>query len=57
VLLAILNWAGGQELGLMGLIRSPKPGPAGNVEFLVHWIVGQPPAIEIQPAVETCVEF
>jgi 23S rRNA (cytidine1920-2'-O)/16S rRNA (cytidine1409-2'-O)-methyltransferase len=57
VLGEILHWAGGQELGLMGLVRSPITGPAGNVEFLAHGIVGQPPALEIQPAVDTCVEL
>jgi 23S rRNA (cytidine1920-2'-O)/16S rRNA (cytidine1409-2'-O)-methyltransferase len=57
VLFGILDWAGGQELGLTGLIRSPVTGPAGNVEFLAHWVLGQPPAVEIQPAVDTCVEL
>ena len=57
VLGEILHWAGGQELGLMGLIRSPITGPAGNVEYLAHWVVGQSPALEIQPAIDTCVEL
>ena len=32
--------AASQDLGLMGLIRSPLTGPAGNVEFLAHWVPG-----------------
>jgi 23S rRNA (cytidine1920-2'-O)/16S rRNA (cytidine1409-2'-O)-methyltransferase len=57
VLVEILHWAGGQGLGLKGLIRSPITGPAGNVEYLAHWIVGQLPTVEVQLAVDTCVEF
>ncbi len=57
VLMEILQWAGRQGLGLVGLICSPITGPAGNVEFLAYWTVGQPPALEIQPAVDSCVEL
>ena len=40
VLEEITTWAMSQGLGLVGLIRSPITGPAGNVEFLAYW--GQP---------------
>jgi len=56
VLAEVLGWAGAQRLGLMGLIRSPITGPAGNVEFLAHWKLDQEPAVGIGPAVETCLE-
>ncbi|HIC88998.1 MAG TPA: TlyA family RNA methyltransferase [Anaerolineae bacterium] len=36
VLTNILEWALQQQLGPVGLIRSPITGPAGNVEFLLH---------------------
>lgn len=56
VLLEILCWAAGHGLGLMGLIRSPLTGPAGNVEFLAHWVPGKETAVEIESAVDACVE-
>lgn len=40
VLEDLTAWATSQGLGSMGLIRSPLTGPAGNVEFLVHWVPG-----------------
>jgi 23S rRNA (cytidine1920-2'-O)/16S rRNA (cytidine1409-2'-O)-methyltransferase len=40
VLEDLTAWAESQDLGLMGLIRSPLTGPAGNVEFLAHWVPG-----------------
>jgi len=40
VLEDLAAWAESQALGLMGLIRSPLTGPAGNVEFLAHWVPG-----------------
>jgi 23S rRNA (cytidine1920-2'-O)/16S rRNA (cytidine1409-2'-O)-methyltransferase len=57
VLLEIMRWTGEHGLSLMGLIRSPITGPAGNVEFLGYWTVGQQPGIEVQPAIDTCVEL
>jgi 23S rRNA (cytidine1920-2'-O)/16S rRNA (cytidine1409-2'-O)-methyltransferase len=38
VLYDLVSWAASQDLGLVGLIRSPITGPAGNVEFLAHWV-------------------
>lgn len=40
VLEDLTAWATSQGLGSMGLIRSPLTGPAGNVEFLIHWVPG-----------------
>ena len=37
VLDTILNWSSAQGLVTHGLIASPLKGPAGNIEFLVHW--------------------
>lgn len=37
VLHDLIDWAAARNVGLGGLIRSPLTGPAGNVEFLVHW--------------------
>ena len=41
VLEDLTAWAESQALGLRGLIRSPLTGPAGNVEFLAHWVPGR----------------
>jgi 23S rRNA (cytidine1920-2'-O)/16S rRNA (cytidine1409-2'-O)-methyltransferase len=38
VLEDLASWAASQDLGLAGLIRSPLTGPAGNIEFLAHWV-------------------
>lgn len=38
VLHELVTWAASHELVLTGLIRSPITGPAGNVEFLAHWV-------------------
>jgi 23S rRNA (cytidine1920-2'-O)/16S rRNA (cytidine1409-2'-O)-methyltransferase len=40
VLEDLATWAASQALALAGLIRSPLIGPAGNVEFLAHWMPG-----------------
>jgi 23S rRNA (cytidine1920-2'-O)/16S rRNA (cytidine1409-2'-O)-methyltransferase len=55
ILADLLDWAQARGLGLMGLIPSPITGPAGNVEFLAHWIPGQPATAEIGPSIEACV--
>lgn len=39
VLEGILAWSATQTLVSRGLIASPLRGPAGNIEFLVHWSV------------------
>ncbi len=40
VLEDLTAWAQTQGLTLLGLIRSPITGPAGNAEFLAHWQPG-----------------
>jgi 23S rRNA (cytidine1920-2'-O)/16S rRNA (cytidine1409-2'-O)-methyltransferase len=55
VLETITNWSQSHELGLMGMIRSPVTGPAGNVEFLAWWAAGRPGAVEAGPLIEACV--
>jgi 23S rRNA (cytidine1920-2'-O)/16S rRNA (cytidine1409-2'-O)-methyltransferase len=37
----LASWAASHDLGLVELIRSPLTGPAGNVEFLAHWVPGR----------------
>ena len=56
VLAEVLGWADERGLGLMGLIRSPITGPAGNVEFLAHWRLDREPAIDVEPAIDHCLE-
>jgi 23S rRNA (cytidine1920-2'-O)/16S rRNA (cytidine1409-2'-O)-methyltransferase len=56
VLQDILTWAAARDLALMGLIRSPITGPAGNVEFLGHWLPGGQPTVAIAPAIDACLE-
>jgi 23S rRNA (cytidine1920-2'-O)/16S rRNA (cytidine1409-2'-O)-methyltransferase len=56
VLEEISGWAASQGLRLMGLIRSPITGPAGNVEFLAHWQPGRGPTGEIASRIDACVE-
>jgi 23S rRNA (cytidine1920-2'-O)/16S rRNA (cytidine1409-2'-O)-methyltransferase len=55
VLEEITAWAAGQGLGLSGLIRSPITGPAGNVEFLAHWLPAGASAVAITPLIEACI--
>jgi 23S rRNA (cytidine1920-2'-O)/16S rRNA (cytidine1409-2'-O)-methyltransferase len=38
VLHDLLAWASAHGLQTQGLISSPLRGPAGNIEFLVHWV-------------------
>jgi 23S rRNA (cytidine1920-2'-O)/16S rRNA (cytidine1409-2'-O)-methyltransferase len=38
VLHDLLTWASAHSLQTQGLITSPLRGPAGNIEFLVHWV-------------------
>jgi 23S rRNA (cytidine1920-2'-O)/16S rRNA (cytidine1409-2'-O)-methyltransferase len=56
VLEEIAGWAAAQDLGLMGLIRSPITGPAGNVEFLAHWMPGRASFAETASLIKACVE-
>ena len=43
-------------MGLMGLIRSPITGPAGNVEFLAHWVPGRADSVEIASRIKAALE-
>jgi len=48
-------WARSQNLGLMGLIRSPLTGPAGNVEFLAHWAPGREATADLATMIQGCL--
>jgi 23S rRNA (cytidine1920-2'-O)/16S rRNA (cytidine1409-2'-O)-methyltransferase len=56
VLNRIIAWAESQDLGLMGLVRSPITGPAGNVEFLAHWVPGGASQVEAAAGIAACLE-
>jgi 23S rRNA (cytidine1920-2'-O)/16S rRNA (cytidine1409-2'-O)-methyltransferase len=56
VLEDLATWAASQDMGLMGLIRSPITGPAGNVEFLAHWSPGGEATVDIAALINACVE-
>jgi 23S rRNA (cytidine1920-2'-O)/16S rRNA (cytidine1409-2'-O)-methyltransferase len=56
VLNGIIAWAESQGLGLMGLVRSPITGPAGNVEFLVQWVPGCASQVKTEAAIAACLE-
>jgi 23S rRNA (cytidine1920-2'-O)/16S rRNA (cytidine1409-2'-O)-methyltransferase len=56
VLNEIIAWAETQGLGLKGLIRSPITGPAGNIEFLAHWVPARASTGEIALLIEACLE-
>jgi 23S rRNA (cytidine1920-2'-O)/16S rRNA (cytidine1409-2'-O)-methyltransferase len=55
VLADLANWAASRDLGLRGLIRSPLIGPAGNVEFLAHWVPGSKTVDDLSVLVKKCV--
>ncbi len=54
VLIKVLKSAADSGLGLQGLIPSPLRGPAGNVEFLAHWVRG-PGVREAHEAIALCM--
>jgi 23S rRNA (cytidine1920-2'-O)/16S rRNA (cytidine1409-2'-O)-methyltransferase len=56
VLEDVTGWAEDHGLGLAGLIRSPITGPAGNVEFLAHWLPGRKPRGERNAIIAGCLE-
>jgi len=56
VLEELAGWAEARGLGLLGLIRSPVTGPAGNVEFLAHWQPGRAAEDRIALWIKACVE-
>jgi 23S rRNA (cytidine1920-2'-O)/16S rRNA (cytidine1409-2'-O)-methyltransferase len=55
VLEEIIGWAESKSLQLLGLIRSPITGPAGNVEFLAYWAPDSAAVLEIAPLIKACV--
>ena len=55
VLESVTGWAETRGLDLMGLIRSPITGPAGNVEFLAHWLPGGAAGAETAQLIDACV--
>ena len=54
VLEDLTAWAASRDLGLMDLIRSPLTGPAGNVEFLAHWVPGRQPSGDSAAMIRDC---
>ncbi len=56
ILHGLIDWATAQGIGLQGLIRSPVVGPAGNVEFLVHWTPGRAATVDLAPLLENCLK-
>jgi 23S rRNA (cytidine1920-2'-O)/16S rRNA (cytidine1409-2'-O)-methyltransferase len=56
VLRELTAWAASRELGLCGLIRSPITGPAGNVEFLAHWVPGDTTIVDVASLIEACTQ-
>jgi 23S rRNA (cytidine1920-2'-O)/16S rRNA (cytidine1409-2'-O)-methyltransferase len=56
VLENLATWAASEGMGLMGLIRSPITGPAGNVEFLAHWVPGRADTVDIASLIRAVVE-
>ena len=55
VLDGTLTWAAATGFAPRGLIRSPIVGPAGNVEFLVHLVVGAPAAADVSALVRSAL--
>ncbi len=55
VLETLVAWATSEGLGLAGLIRSPITGPAGNVEFLAHWLPGQCAESDSSTLISACI--
>ena len=54
VLEDLIAWASTQGLGLTGLIRSPLTGPAGNIEFLAHWMPGHQGSSDSAAMIRDC---
>jgi 23S rRNA (cytidine1920-2'-O)/16S rRNA (cytidine1409-2'-O)-methyltransferase len=55
VLESLVRWAQSNDLALAGLVRSPITGPAGNVEFLAHWLPGVESAVDAMSLIGACV--
>jgi 23S rRNA (cytidine1920-2'-O)/16S rRNA (cytidine1409-2'-O)-methyltransferase len=56
VLEDLAAWTAARDIGLAGLIRSPIIGPAGNVEFLAHWVPGSITIADLTSLIRACVE-
>ena len=56
VLEGLATWAASEGIGLLGLIRSPITGPAGNVEFLAHWAPGRAHGVDTASRIRASVE-
>jgi 23S rRNA (cytidine1920-2'-O)/16S rRNA (cytidine1409-2'-O)-methyltransferase len=56
VLEDVTTWAASRDLGLMGLIRSPLKGPAGNVEFLARWVPGRKSTGDLATMIRDCAD-
>jgi 23S rRNA (cytidine1920-2'-O)/16S rRNA (cytidine1409-2'-O)-methyltransferase len=52
VLLGTLTWAQTHGWGVVDLMPSPLRGPAGNIEFLAHLILGASTTLEIETIIE-----
>ena len=52
----LTTWAEAEGMDLRGLIRSPITGPAGNVEFLAHWVPGGADAVDTALLIKAAVE-
>ena len=55
VLTDLTGWADGRGLALQDLIRSPIKGPAGNVEFLAHWVPDTTAGVAIEAQIDACL--
>jgi 23S rRNA (cytidine1920-2'-O)/16S rRNA (cytidine1409-2'-O)-methyltransferase len=58
VLHKVLLWAEGHGLAVHGLMASPLKGPAGNVEFLAHFVNQEPgdSRLHIEAVINNCLE-
>ena len=56
VLENLTTWAASGGMGLIGLTRSPITGPAGNVEFLAHWVPGRADTVDAASLIKAAVE-
>jgi 23S rRNA (cytidine1920-2'-O)/16S rRNA (cytidine1409-2'-O)-methyltransferase len=56
VLENLATWAASEGMGLMGLIPSPITGPAGNVEFLAHWVPGPANTANVASLIKAAAE-
>lgn len=55
VLEDLTSWTRSKGLSLLGLIRSPITGTAGNVEFLAYWMPTSADSVNVASLIEACV--